>query len=661
MLKAFFKPKWRHNNPQVRLRALQTLDASRPENREVLQDAATSDSDALVRRAAIKRINDLDVLWRIAQNDSDAESRTTAQQRFVALLAGIDPGAPPLGVLLQHLAAVTDRKVIDEIARRGVEVELRLAALQRVEREALLGDIALNDKDAGLRAAAVERIVQKSTLERVAKNARTKDKRVGGVARGKLEKLAAEADRPARLQKRARNVNVTLTGLTQSKDLSETQERMRAAEMEWAAILNEWNTEKDGTFSAELTQHYISTRAALETLLEKHAQIEEQQRAVAAQRDALRAEKNTLCEQLESIATDLEQHAAPDAEDERRSATALRQIHDEWKASGELPTAEQNSLRTRYHAAVSRIEARIADIARLLAAQENSDILLARAQALLKADSPPQESDIKTLERMRKAIAQPRHYALDAVTNQCLNEAFSQLNERHAQHVQKVKDDVEKLKHLVKDIEQAAADGLSKQATQLQREAQQIYAALPPHDAGILRKQGLVSRWQTAEKAIRELWSWKKWAGAPVKDRLVEEMEALARALNEPSELERDYYTIAQQIQQAREQWKSLGATDNTAANKLWQRFNTACEAAHAPCAAFFSAERAQRAVHAQQKQAICNNLEQFIAQTDWDHADWKQVERVLRVGREEWSRVGPTDRARAEQDLVQTVQRADG
>ena len=128
MLKAFFKPKWRHKDPQVRVRALQALDASRPDNRAVLQEAATSDSDALVRRAAIIRINDLDVLWKIAQNETDAETRTAAQQRFIALLAGIDPEAPPLAARLQQLTAVVDQKVIDEMARRGVEIELRFAA-----------------------------------------------------------------------------------------------------------------------------------------------------------------------------------------------------------------------------------------------------------------------------------------------------------------------------------------------------------------------------------------------------------------------------------------------------------------------------------------------------------------------------------------------------
>ena len=164
-------------------------------------------------------------------------------------------------------------------------------------------------------------------------------------------------------------------------------------------------------------------------------------------------------------------------------------------------------------AAVSRIESCIADSARYVAAQENSAELLARAQALLEAESPPQESDIKTLENTRKAIVQPRHYALDAAINQRLDDAFSQLRARHVAHVQKVKSDVEKLIRLVKDIEQAVADGLSKNATELQREAQQLFAALPPHEAGILRKQGLVSRWQAAEKTIRELWFMEKMGG----------------------------------------------------------------------------------------------------------------------------------------------------
>ena len=99
-----------------------------------------------------------------------------------------------------------------------------------------------------------------------------------------------------------------------------------AAETEWTEMLNDWDSEKDGAFDAELTQRYTNTRAALETLFEKHARIVDQQRAMAAQREALRAQKSILCEQLESIATDLEQRSAPDAEEERRNATALRQI-----------------------------------------------------------------------------------------------------------------------------------------------------------------------------------------------------------------------------------------------------------------------------------------------------------------------------------------------
>ncbi len=646
MLKSLFKPKWRHADPQVRMQALQALDASRPESRAVLHEAATGDSDALVRRVAIKGLNDLDVLWRIVQNETDTDTRSAAQQRFMTLLAGTDPETPPLAARLRQLADLTDQKLIDDLARRGVEVELRRAALQRVEREALLGDIALNDADAGLRLAAVERITQKSTLERVAKLSRTKDKRVSGLVRDKLEKLTEAAERPARLRQRARNACIALEALAHSKDIGESTARVHALETEWSTVLDAWDVAQDGALDAELTQRYADVRAALELVFEKHAQVLTQQREHAAQQETVRAHKTALCERLETIAADLEQDTTPDSDDKADVADALRSVQDDWRASGDLPDAAHHEIRTRYDAGVARIEACIADRSRHAAAQAACTDLLARAEALLAADAPPREADIKSLEKALGAIERPRHYVLDDTLTQGVADAVAKLHARHAQHAQKVHDDVDKLKRLVSDIEQAVADGQSKQAAELQRTAQQLFEALPPHAAATLRKQGVVGRWQAAEKTIRDMWSWKKWAGAPVKERLVEDMEALARSLSEPGEVAHDYRAIAQQITQAREQWKSLGATDNSAAKDLWERFNTACDAAHAPCAAFFKAERAQRAEHARLKQDICSKIEQFIAQTDWTQADWKTVERMLRVAREEWSRIGPTERA---------------
>ena len=169
IFKALFKPKWQHQDPQVRKRAVQDLNLTRAEDRDALLQVARADTQAEVRIAALKRLTDLDVLASVAQIDADENVRTTARERFALLLCGIEHSAASLADRLQRLTALNDMKLIEEVARRGVESGLRRAALQRVEREALLGDIALQDADAELRYAAVAHIKQKSTLERVAK------------------------------------------------------------------------------------------------------------------------------------------------------------------------------------------------------------------------------------------------------------------------------------------------------------------------------------------------------------------------------------------------------------------------------------------------------------------------------------------------------------
>ena len=108
----------------------------------------------------------------------------------------------------------------------------------------------------------------------------------------------------------------------------------------------------------------------------------------------------------------------------------------------------------------------------------------------------------------------------------------------------------------------------------------------------------------------------------------------------------RDYHDIADKIRAARDQWKELGATDNAGAKALWERFKSACDAAYAPCEVHFAREREQRKQHAAQKTAICDGLEQFIAGSDWENADWKKIELLLRTARAEWNAIGEVERA---------------
>src|SRR5689334_4633869 len=81
-------PRWKHADPSVRLEAVREL-----EDAVELAILAESDPDARVRRAAVPRTMDPEVLGRMAAGDADPETRDRAADRLVALATGTDQDA----------------------------------------------------------------------------------------------------------------------------------------------------------------------------------------------------------------------------------------------------------------------------------------------------------------------------------------------------------------------------------------------------------------------------------------------------------------------------------------------------------------------------------------------------------------------------------------
>ena len=92
-----------------------------------LPQIVRNDLDARVRRAALERIDDLTVVADRMSNDADAGIRERAKTRLVELLAG----NAPVAERRRALGLVEDVALLEQIARRAPETELRRAALER--------------------------------------------------------------------------------------------------------------------------------------------------------------------------------------------------------------------------------------------------------------------------------------------------------------------------------------------------------------------------------------------------------------------------------------------------------------------------------------------------------------------------------------------------
>ena len=90
--------------------------------------------------------------------------------------------------------------------------------------------------------------------------------------------------------------------------------------------------------------------------------------------------------------------------------------------------------------------------------------------------------------------------------------------------------------------------------------------------------------------------------------------------------LEIDPPDLAQRIQKVREAWKDLDHHEGAAPKALWKRFNEACERAYAPCQAYFEEKNRERRQNFEKKQALCAQLAEFVAATDWEQPDWREA-----------------------------------
>ena len=84
MFTRLFKPKWEHPDPRMRCQALESGDVPP----EVLAKAAREDQDPTVRRCAVERLSDLELLASLLVSEPLPDIREAANRRQREVLAG---------------------------------------------------------------------------------------------------------------------------------------------------------------------------------------------------------------------------------------------------------------------------------------------------------------------------------------------------------------------------------------------------------------------------------------------------------------------------------------------------------------------------------------------------------------------------------------------
>ena len=152
------------------------------------------------------------------------------------------------------------------------------------------------------------------------------------------------------------------------------------------------------------------------------------------------------------------------------------------------------------------------------------------------------------------------------------------------------------------------------------------------HHAGV-RKQ-----LDETTAALAKLRDWQAFAVLPKKEALIRRMTALIEQSLDPE-------FRAQSIRDMQDEWKTLSRGLQDQQQDLWEEFHRLAQLAYEPCREFFTEQRHLREVNLSKRKEVVEQLEVYCQLVDWQNPDIKEIDRVLQIARNDWTKYTPVDR----------------
>ena len=463
-----------------------------------------------------------------------------------------------------------------------------------------------------IKLAAVAALASEDALKRAERELRKHDRRVYRLAKQRHAELLA------RREARSRAAQLTASAQALLDEPLIAANRLVELDRAWRALDPQWLEASQAHAFAALFERL--TRLVRERA--DHAL--EAERFDAAARNAA-ADLRSACEQAAAGAIDRGALAAASAQaqsvlDAAPSGTDPAAAPCEALRAA-LRTADELALRLTVLEALLHAPAPSGPEVSADAAPEVAGGELARADANASTDI---ESNAAAARTTADALQRWRAFAplADAGLAQALAVRFSQWQRAQRQNSPKpppkpaapadttaVQDDGARLERLSLSIEQAEAalaqGNLAAAGTPLAAiEAAARDGALPA---------ALRARIDQLHAEASRLRGWQHWGSGRARDELVAQAEALAAADAGAPDAEVARLTTRQRavlISEMRARWKELDRHGGASNRALWQRFDAALNAAHAPVAAQAQAQREARESNLQARTALLITLE---------------------------------------------------
>jgi hypothetical protein len=449
----------------------------------------------------------------------------------------------------------------------------------------------------------------------------------------------AEAARRAALeawQHRVAAVMARVEALAAAPATSDSAARLDEAERDWRELASTGAYEIDTDSVARFGTLISEGRTAVAHYEREQAE----HRAEAERQAAIRTVRLSLCERVEALREDADDHVA--------------RARAEWEGlpgPGEQEI-EDAELRARFEQACRAAIERQANRRDLEKTNARLTELSLEAERLAGEAEHPEHSWQAVVNEWQALVSKSEGLDAAIVDRYAAAETSvrSREEERRASAEKALRQQLQRIDQLIERAQKRApAEDLTlREADRAARELRAAVDAPPALDdternALLERLRGALSVLSPRLHELREMDEWKRFANAAVQEELIARTEALRTKFGFDAEggpTPENVEKAARELHEVQERWKQVAEAPRAQAQALWHRYRQAADPIQAKAREVFAHRAEERTGNLQQKLALIERAEALA-----DSTDWIKTSEELKKLQAEWQQIGPVPR----------------
>jgi hypothetical protein len=551
-LKDLIVPKWKHSRADVRLAAIDAF-CNDP---KIIREIAEKDESSSVRAAAVKKIEDEQMLSALISSEKDQEVLDAAKKQLEVILKKTISTSLDTDEVVRALEKYSNEKVtVSYLCEHKCDLQVQQKLIKQIKSNPLLAKITEHECAFETAEFIVAQISEKELLERIAQ--RASSKKVRTIAQEKIDRLFI--DPTAQEREIISKLKLCCSGM----DIQVTPRNYDQAVELLEVSRNVWN-KYDPHRQHSLVQTFTTAESVLKTRI---AQAQTQKTVL----DSL----EEICEKTEALVKE-----RADILSER-----FEQLQTEWNSVDRsiIQDVVTVSLDDRFMIACAKVRGLIKVYSENL--EQTRRLQDALEQACTELEQFTEDPIAPEEKVWRRLVARWETACSNLAPDESLQKRFAAAEKKHQEKkdalVQMEKsamqDEIEHVEQLAAEMQSISQSGPQQIRSRYQQVVRIKQQWDKPWPLAKKRKAALQEEFTSAYDTfmdayyeLREQSSWQQWASGNAKAKILEELESLETQVKQGESLRK----ISRKIGFCDSQWKQASGFSKQGGTELDERYN---------------------------------------------------------------------------------------